>query len=326
MKNEFLIRMEQPEDCVRVSDKDGIYYRMFHDPVTELEKNEIDCMQFHVPAEKLVDYHEHSRGTETFFISQGKFLCNCMGRGFTMGPGDILHIQPWMGHSFIPIEPESRLNIMFMGIDQQYSITTPRFRIAENFPGVFENPEFVKKFRAVNGGAGARTVPVQDDFPKEQVHQLRPHGYGLREHNYDGIKMLLKIAKYETEGVKEVWDLHMKPGFFCEWDNFLPEYRVLYVKSGKLKCWVKTSATEKLEFFAEKENIIFIPPYNPFGFEVIEDATVYDMDCCARLQDLCEEIEAFTAKNDSTFPGKEKLLEMSESFDFNITDVGYNAR
>ena len=318
--------MEQPEDCVRVSDKDGIYYRMFHDPVTALQKNEIDCMQFHVPAEKLVDYHEHTRGTETFFISQGKFLCNCMGRGFTMEPGDILHIQPWMGHSFIPIEPESRLNIMFMGIDQQYSITKPRFRIAENFPGVMEDPDFAKAFRATNGGAGKRTLPVQDDFPKDQVQQLRTPDYGLREHNFDGIKMLLKIAKYETEGVKEVWDLLMKPGFFCEWDNFVPEYRVFYVTGGKLRCWVRLSATETLEFFAEKENIIFIPPYTPFGFEVVEEARMYDMDCGARLQDLCEEIEAFCHNNGNTFPDKQWLLDMSKAFDFNITDVGYNKK
>ena len=322
MKNEFLIRMEVPEDCVRVSDKDGVYYRMFHDPVTGLQKNELDCMQFHEPSTRMVNYHEHSTGTETFFISQGKFLCNCMGRGFTMGSGDILHIQPWMGHSFIPIEPESRLNIMFMGIDQQYALTQPRMRLQQKFPGVFENVDFQNLFRKANGGVGLRTVPVQDDFPKEQVQQLRPAGFSLREHNYEGIKMHLKIAKYETAGVKEVWELFMKPGFYCEWDSFLPEYRVFYVTGGKLRCWVRTSATETLEFEAEKENIIFIPPYNPFGFEVVEDAQMYDMDCGARLQDLCEEIEAYAAANDGNFPGKDTLLEKAKAFDCYITDAG----
>ena len=322
MKNEFLIRMEVPEDCVRVSDKEGIYYRMFHDPVTGLQKNELDCMQFHEPSTRMVNYHEHSTGNETFFISQGKFLCNCMGRGFTMGPGDILHIQPWMGHSFIPIEPESRLNIMFMGIDQQYALTQPRMRIQAKFPGMFEDPDFQDLFRKANGGVGVRTVPVQIDFPKEQVQQLRPAGYALREHEYEGIKMHLKIAKYETDGVKEVWELFMKPGFYCEWGKMRPEYRVFYVTGGKLKCWVKTSATETLEFEAEKENIIFIPPYNPFGFEVLEDAQVYDMDCGARLQDLCEEIEADMAENGGKFPDKATLLEKCKVFDCYITDVG----
>ena len=322
MKNEYLIRMEVPEDCVRVSDKDGVYYRMFHDPVTGLQKNELDCMQFHEPSTRMVNYHEHSSGTETFFISQGKFLCNCMGRGFTMGAGDILHIQPWMGHSFIPIEPESRLNIMFMSIDQQYALTQPRMRLQQKFPGVFENVEFQNLFRKANGGVNLRHVPVQDDFPKEQVQQLRPSGYALREHEYEGIKMHLKIAKYETEGVKEVWELFMKPGFYCSWDNFLPEYRVFYVTGGKLKCWVRTSAEETLEFYAEKENIIFIPPYNPFGFEVVEDAQMYDMDCGARLQDLCEEIETAAAADNGKFPAKDALLEKCKAFDCYITDVG----
>ena len=134
--------------------------------------------------------------------------------------------------------------------------------------------------------------------------------------------MHLKIAKYETAGVKEVWELFMKPGFYCEWDSFRPEYRVFYVTGGKLKCWVKTSATETLEFEAEKENIIFIPPYNPFGFEVVEDAQVYDMDCGARLQDLCEEVEANMAENNGKFPDKATLLEKCKAYDCYITDVG----
>ncbi|MCL1834743.1 MAG: cupin domain-containing protein [Oscillospiraceae bacterium] len=322
MKNPYLIRMEQPEDCVMISDKEGIYYRMFQNPVTGRLKNELDCMQFHEPSIKMVGYHEHTYGTETFFISQGKFLCNCMGRGFTMDPGDILHIQPWMGHSFIPIEPESRLNIMFMDIDQQYALTQPRKRLQENFPGVFEDPQFQNSFRKANGGVGLRTVPVQVNYPKEQVQQLRPSGYALREHEYKGIKMHLKIAKYETEGIKEVWEHFMQPGFYCEWDAFLPEYRVFYVTGGKLKCWVRTSASEKLEFTAEKENIVTIPPYTPFGFEVAQEAQMYDMDCGARLQDLCEELETATAAADGKIPEKDALLKLCKAHDFNITAIG----
>jgi len=319
MKNEYLIRMENHDDCVKATDNAGIYYRLFHRPVTARLKNELDCMQFHVPSERMIDYHEHSSGTETFIISQGKFLCNCMGYGFTMGAGDILHIQPWMGHSFIPIEPESRLNIMFMGFDYHFTKTQPRMRIQAGFPGLFETPEFRNKFREENGGVSSRTVPIQVEHPREQIPQWRPADYGIREHEYDGINLKLKIAKYETEGVKEVWNLKMKSGFYCEWDEFLPEYRFLYVTGGKIRCWVKTSAEEKFEFDAVQENIITIPPYTPFGFEVTEDATMYDLDCSARLQDLCEELDIDTDK----IKNKTELLKLCKSFDFNCTDVGF---
>ena len=322
MKNEYLIRMNEPEDCIITTDKDGVYYRLFHWPVTSRQKNEIDCMHFHEPSTRMVNYHEHNKGTETFFVSQGKFLCNCMGRGFTMSAGDVLHIQPWMGHSFIPIEPESSLNIMFMEIDMRFSLTNPRLRLQENFPGVFDDPEFRALFQKAGGNVGFRNVPVQDDFPKDQVQQLRPRGFGLRVHEYEGIRMDLKIAKYETEGVKEVWELFMKPGFFCSWDNFRPEYRVFYVTGGKLKCWVRTSATETLEFDAVKDNIIFIPPYTPFGFEVAEQAQMYDMDCGARLQDLCEEIETYKSENGGKMPDKAALFDMGKTYDFCITDIG----
>ena len=320
--NEYLIKMEDPEDCLIVTDKDGIYYRLFNRPVTGHQKNELDCMQFHEPVLKIVDYHEHTKGTETFIVSQGKFLCNCMGRGFTMEAGDLLHIQPWMGHSFTPIEPESRLNILFMDIDMRHSLTDPRLRMLEKFPGVFDDLEFQDMFRKAGGGVGKRTIPVQDDFPKDQVQQLRPADYGIREHEFKGIEMRLKVAKYETEGVKEIWDLFMEAGFYCEWDCFVPEYRMFYVTRGVMRCWVRTSATETIEFYPNSENLIIIPPYTPFGFEVLERVRMYDLDCSARLQDLCEELGSHKLNNEGKMPSKEDLLKMAKEYGLNITNVG----
>ena len=326
MKNDFLIRMEEPEDCVRVSEGKEIYYRLFHEPVTGLLKNEIDCMQFHVPADKTIIYHEHTFGTETFFVSQGKFFCYCMGRGFIMGPGDVFHVMPWMGHSFTPIEPESRLNIMFMRIDQQASNTKPWQHLLNNFPDVYNDPVFKEKFHTTNGyNTNLRTVPTSTVDEADKVTQLRRAGTGIREHEYNGIKMHLKVGRHETEGTKEVWELFMKPGFFCDWNDFLPEYRVFYVTEGKLRCTVRTSADETLEFYAEKENIIFVPPYYPFRFEVVDEARVYDMDCPARLQDLCEEIEVLRETDPGKLSDEEFMAPVFKEYGFNCTDIGYNA-
>ena len=322
MKNKYLIRMEEPEDCLIYRDGAGIFYRMFLDPVTILLKNEMDCMQFHTAASDPIEYHEHDKGTETFFVSQGKFQCNCMGRGFVMQAGDILHIQPWMGHGFIPIEPESRLNILFMGIDQQV-ITQNWQRMLRDYPGVYENLKAQGKFRATSGAVATRNLPVASDFPPEQVHQLRMAGVGLRDHEFEGVKMQLKVARYETEGVKEIWDLHMQPGFYCDWDDFLPEYRLFYVKSGKVHCKVKVTSTETLEFDAVGENLITIPPYTPFGFEVTEEARMYDMDCSALMQDLCEEFELLKQEHPEKAADKQEFLSLCKTFNFNCTDVGY---
>jgi len=314
--------MEEPEDCLIVSDNGDIYYRMFLDPVTILRKNEFDCMQFHTASSKPIEYHEHDQGTETFFVSQGRFLCNCMGRGFIMQAGDILHIQPWMGHGFIPIEPESRLNILFMGIEQQV-ITQNWKRLLDNYPGVYEDLRSKMKFREYSGGAANRNLPVSDEFPPDQVQQLRPAGSCLREHEFEGIKLCLKVARYETEGVKEIWDLHMKPGFFCKWDDFLPEHRMFYVKSGKIRCYVQTTNTDVLEFDAVEENIILIPPYTPFWFEIVEEARMFDMDCSAHLQDLCEEIGTLLNNDPEKANDKAAIMSLCKKYFLNCTDFGY---
>ena len=323
-ENPYLIRMDIEEDCnySTYNATSGIYYRQFNWPVLGAMKDEFDCMQFDNGEAKPVGYHEHSFGTETFMISQGKFLCYCMGDGFYMEPGDLLHIQPWMGHSFTPIEPNSRLNIMFMGINQFKGITENRQRLTKNFPGVYESEEFQKMFGPWNGNAGARTFPAENIVEPEKVSQLRKDGVGIREHDFGCIKLLLKIAKYETMGEKEVWDLYMKKGFFCDWDNFVPEYRMFWVMGGKIHCSVKTSATETCEFDAVADNTVVVPPYTPFRFEVVEDAHVRDLDCPARLQDLCEELEAWKANNPDAQMDKEEMIKLFRSFDFSATDVG----
>jgi len=246
-----------------------------------------------------------------------------MGRGFVMNPGDILHIQPWMGHGFNPIEPESRLNILFMGIDQQV-ITQNWKRLRTNFSGDYEELVSKRKFHEFSSLFPNRNLPAPNDVSPELVQQLRLAGTGLREHEFDGLKMHLKIARYETEGVKEVWDLFIKSGFYCDWDDFLPEYRMFYVTGGKIHCTVKLSATETLEFDAVEENIVFIPPYTPFKFEVIEDVHMYDMDCSARMQDLCEEVESLRHSDPGKINDKAAILALCKEFDFNCTDFGFN--
>ena len=78
-ENPYLIRMDIEEDCnySTYNATSGIYYRQFNWPVLGAMKDEFDCMQFDNGEAKPVGYHEHSFGTETFMISQGKFLCYC---------------------------------------------------------------------------------------------------------------------------------------------------------------------------------------------------------------------------------------------------------
>ncbi len=327
-ENPYLIRMEVKEDCLQYSDNksNGIFYRQFKTPVGPKQKNELDCMQFANGEAKPVGYHEHTWGTETFMVSQGKFIAYCMGKGFYLEPGDLLHIQPWMGHSFTPIEPKSRLNIMFQSIDQYASITTNRLRLTSKFPGVFESEEFQVPFKAAHGGANARTFPALNDTPPEQVSQLRKHHKGIREHEFPGIKLLLKIAKYETMDVKEVWMLEMKPGVYCEFDNFHGQDHLYWVTKGKVHFSVKTGENEWLEFDAEQDNIVDIPAYTPFKFEVVEETEMYDLDCGARLQDLCEEIEAYKANHPDCGCCKDAIKAMFPAYDFYATDFGYNAK
>ncbi len=157
------------------------------------------------------------------------------------------------------------------------------------------------------------------------VHELRKDGKGLREHEFEGGKLHQKIAHYETGGEKEVWELFLKKGFYCDWDEFLPEYHVLHVTDGKIHCSVRTSISDNLEFDAVEDNIVFIPPWTPFKYEVVKDVRLYDLDCAAMLEGLCEEIEAYMDKNPDVRIDEKKVLELGKEFElnFNVTDFGF---
>jgi hypothetical protein len=86
---------------------------------------------------------------------------------------------------------------------------------------------------------------------------------------------------------------------------------------------VKTKNDETVEFDAVAENLITIPPYTPFGFEVVEEASMYDLDCGARLQDLCEEIESLKHTDAGKLSDDAAKAKLFKTFGFNCTDVGF---
>jgi len=279
----------------------------------------MDCMQFHTYSSKPIDCHEHDHGTETFIVTQGKILANCMGRNFIMEPGDILHIQPWMGHGFKAAEPESRLNILFMGIEQE-KITEEWQRMLRDYPGVYENMKAVKKYNNFNGHGSNRSLPASDEIWTEGIQQLRRKGQYIREHIFGGLKIGLVVAKYETHGIKEIWQHFWKKGVKISWEDFVQEYHLFYVTSGTFHVKIKTTNTEVFEFNAVPENLIVMPPYTPFSIEAAEDSVMYDLDCAARLEDLCEEIESLKRFSPEVVKGKDEILKLAKEFGLTITD------
>ena len=320
MKNPYMIRMNVIEDCIDYTNVDGLAHYDFYHPVESVQKDEMDCLHFCSPETKDVGYHEHKWGCETFFVSQGQMECCVLGRRFLMGAGDLLHIQPYMGHSFKPTAPDTKLNILFQTMDMA-NTTAARLFMQQNFPGVYESPETTKVLDKHHGRV-PRTFPTGDHVSAGEVRELRRDGEGLIEHTYDEITLRLKVGRWETHGEKEIWELCMKKGVFAEWAKNRPEQHMFYVTGGQVDFKVWEARDEFVEFTAESQSLVKIPPYRPYRFQASEDSRMYDLDCGALLQDLLEEINTLKMNDPEKLSDSEFMKGLYERFDLHYTDIG----
>ncbi|MCQ2511979.1 MAG: cupin domain-containing protein [Lachnospiraceae bacterium] len=321
MKIPYRVRMREPEDCIAYTNNNGIQHYDFFHPVGPVQKNEMDCMEFASPETQDIGYHEHSYGCETFFVVNGKIECCVLGEKVILGPGDILHIQPYMGHSFKPASENARMNIMFQGLDMANS-TARRFRVQRNFPGRWEDPDLQKKLLEIYGGA-PRTFPNAPYVEPEAVSAVRVKDSALKIHEREGLTMKLKIGRWEMHGVKEVWEAIMEKGLKVEHPAIRPEQYFYYITEGKLLFRVWENADHYCEFEAEKDTLVQIPTCLPFEFEVLEPSKMFDLDCQILLQDYFEEIERLEAFEPEKLQDEEHMKMLRERFNYWYDFVGF---
>jgi quercetin dioxygenase-like cupin family protein len=318
MKNPYAIRMNVIEDCIAYTSVDGLAHYDFYHPVERVQKDEMDCMHFGTPETKDVGYHEHKWGCETFFVSQGQMECCVLGRRFFMNAGDLLHIQPYMGHSFKPSAPDTKLNILFQTMDMA-NTTAKRIHMQENFPGSFESSEMMALLDT-HYGRVPRTFPAGGYTPEEEIRELRRDGEGLITHISDNVTFRLKVGRWETHGEKEIWELCMKKGSFAAWTALRPEYHMFYITGGSVAFKVWEAKDKCTEFTAEGQTLVRIPPNRPYRFEALEDSRMYDLDCGALLQDLLEEIDTLKMNDPVKCSDQAFMSSLYQRFSFYYTD------
>ena len=308
----YRTRMTVPEDCIGYTDKDGIKHYDFYHPFGAVQKNEMDCMEFESPETQDIGYHEHTFGCETFLITNGQIEGCVLGQRFLMGPGDILHIQPYMGHAFKPASPGCRLNILFQTMDMA-NTTARRFRVQENFPGKYEEPELQAALDKLYGRV-PRTFPDAPLVPAEQVAALRREGTGLLIHEAEGVTLRLKVGRWETHGEKEIWELVMQQGFGADHPALRPEPYFFYVTEGKVRFRIREAEDRVCEFDAEAQTLVNIPPLYPFSYEAAAPSRMLDLDCAVFRQDLLEEIERLRAREPEKLNDADYMRELRHRF------------
>lgn len=329
MFDKYLIDMTNPNDCLcwRKGKLSVAGQSKFTPAFGPEQKDEIgDIVYLNAPIENAVHdkfheifYHEHLDGCETFFFVDGEWEAIHMGKQFKVHPGDILHVQPFQGHGFRPLSPFCRLIVSFQSKDMRYALER-RDYVKAKFPEIAASPEFQAQQLIDTHDMPRSREYYYDIAPEGDSPAHRRFGEGIRTYAYPGIKLNLLVARYETHGVKETWEMEMKKGLRLEFTTPRYDHRIFWVRDGRVRFNIDGS-----EFTACKDNMVYVPPYHTFTFEVEEDANMVDMSCPYYLEELLEEFYLLQMKSPEKCADETTLRELYVKYKSEPIKYSYNA-
>ncbi|MDR0858370.1 MAG: cupin domain-containing protein [Oscillospiraceae bacterium] len=212
--------------------------------------------------------HDHRSGFETFFVDSGSMEFYSQGKVATLKKGDLIHIQPFVTHGMVFNE-----DTRYRGIFQDWAVI-------DDFPETYRAKAFDPDASAKIAASGA---PASYDFnihdaknyvraEASEIPAVRNPERPLAQYKFDGVTLNQVVGRWETYGVREIWQAKLEKGFSAQWVDFplLPE--LFYVTSGKVKFTVYGE-----EYTAFEDCLVKIPKFAPHSIIAETDAAMYDL-------------------------------------------------
>ncbi len=309
--SKYLINAYDEKDWLYVLDDGTECVHQFTLPEGPLQKNEMSDTLYH--AGDSAGYHEHERGVETFYVARGSVEVIIRGKRCIAEVGDMIHLMPHTPHGFVFLEEGTVWRELFQEIDM-IGGTINKNHIKDNFPGLYESPEFRERYLNKLKNL-RREPPVVKDVSKDQLHEIRPRDFAFSRYQFDGIDLKLKVGRWETHGVKEIWQATLRKGVRINWDTPYDETGLYFVAGGSVKFNVLGES-----FVAKADSIVKIPPYSTYSLEVLEDDTVvFDYNCASKLCALLEDYESIMQNDPERLASKEDLGAFMREYECYVT-------
>lgn len=301
-ESDWLYELDDGTECVH----------QFTMPEGPLQKNEMSDTLYH--AGDSAGYHEHERGVETFYVARGSVEVTIRGKRCVTHVGDMIHLMPHTPHGFVFLEEGTVWRELFQEIDM-IGGTINKNHIKDNYPGLYEDPEFRKAYLAKLKNL-RREPPLAQEVTKDQLHEIRPRDFAFSHFQFGGIDLKLKVGRWETHGLKEIWQATMRKGVRLSWERPYGETGLYFVAEGSVRFRVLGE-----EFVAGADSIVRIPAYTVYSLEVLEDDTVmYDYNCAAKLSAFLEDIQSVMHHEPGRLASQEDVLDFMRTYDCYLTD------
>lgn len=321
MTNPYIVRLAHPEDCVCVhSAGQPLEVRDITEPVDLTLKNEITCMIFHEVSEEKLDigYHMHTAGSETFLPVRGRIEVVVNGCHTVMEPGDLVHIEPYMCHSFRAVEPDSAMLCLFQGFNM-IKLMENVFRVERRVPGIMYSDAAFHAMYSDKAHKIDRRLPDPLELPREEIPNLVQEGTGLFTYAFPGLTLRLKVGMWQTHNQREMWEADLQRGARLTWGERRADYRLFRLRAGAVRLTVDGES-----FDVDEEAIIHLPPFLPFSIEALADSVLYDLDCTDNLSSFLEDLGDLEKRRWPTDAAV--LRELMGSYGVSVTEYRFENR
>jgi len=261
-----------------------------------------------------VPYHEHGSGFETFLVDGGAIEVMTLSKKAVARKGDIVHIMPFMQHSIHTLEDNSIWRAFHQGlwlIDMAINERALRDRHWDTAL----SPELKKDSDMRHDSTWFDYLyPECADVPASDIPNLRPYDFALADYAFEGVSLKLKVGRWETYGVKEVWQLRLSPGYHLSWGEVHPFTHLYDVFSGSVRVTL-----EGMEpFTACARDLIHIPKFLAGRIEALEETVLLDAGCQGFLTRLLEELNACKIKTPAKLKDTAYIREAMIKNDYHV--------
>lgn len=225
--------------------------------------------------------HEHQFGYEDFFVDGGGLDIIVNGKGAFVGPGNIIHLQPYEAHGMIFRHP-TKYRGFFHDLRNSDNSTVLSI-LRKKRPDLAKDPEFFK-FVTSFFDSQQREKPVYVEVPPEQMACVRNIARPMMTFALEGVTMKMLTGRWENGGVNELWAAEMEPGFHAEWVELPGETEMYYVTEGQIEFSVYDET-----FVATPECVVKIPKFAAHSIKALTKSVMYDIAGKTRWQALLQD-------------------------------------
>lgn len=216
-----------------------------------------------------MDYHDHQWGYKALMVTSGKVEAYFNHQRCMLEPGDLCFIKPHVAHAFINQETEKDQGVTWMelydGMRMYYGMEAG-VKLEKNYPGLKQDDAYQTRQMNTLGTFYCQEPPKADLADKREVPWVRPPESAIRTFENKAGKFMLKIGRWEYDGLKEVWEMRPNKGLRLDFKIPFADYPLYYVLEGKMivECNGETYVGEKADF-------LHIPPWRQFSISFPEE-------------------------------------------------------